>query len=200
VREILEREAAALGVELDANAIQKLEQYLALLNKWSRSTNVVGTTDPDELVRYHLVDSLAVLPHLGGARRLVDVGAGGGFPGAVLAAVRPDLEVTALEPIHKKHAFLSALRRELGLAGFTPLAERDEAHRAQAADRPYEAAVSRATWSVAEWLPRGALLVQSGGLVLGMEGREPAELPPGATRHPYRLGERTRAIILYRPG
>ena len=197
----LREEAARLGIGLGADVVERLDSYLKLLIKWSRTTNVVGTSDPDELVRFHLADSLAVLPHLEGARRLVDVGAGGGFPGAVLAAVRPDdLEVTALEPIHKKQAFLSALRRELGLVRFTPLAERDETHRARPDFRPYDAAVSRATWSVPEWLPRGAQLVVPGGLVLGMEGREQGALPAGAARHAYQLGERQRAIVVWRPG
>jgi 16S rRNA (guanine527-N7)-methyltransferase len=198
--ELLRAEASRLGVDVAPEVIDKLYKYLELLDKWARATNVVGTSNPEELVRFHLADSLALLPHLAGVERLVDVGSGGGFPGAVLAAARPDdLEVTALEPIHKKHAFLSALRRELGLSRFAPLAERDEVHRARPDFRPYDAAVSRATWPVPEWLPRGAILVRAGGLVVGMEGREQGELPAGATRHPYRLGERSRAIVLWRP-
>jgi 16S rRNA (guanine527-N7)-methyltransferase len=192
------REAGALGVPVSPDAAELLNEYVLLLNKWSASINLVGTAHPEDLVRYHLVDSLVLLPHLAGVKRLVDVGSGGGLPGAVLAAARPDLEVTALEPVHKKHAFLSALRRELGLARFTPLAERDDTHLSRSGFTPYEAAVSRATWSVPVWLERGAKLVVAGGLVLGMEGKEHLPLPAGAVRHPYRLGDRTRAIIVWR--
>ena len=193
--DILRADAAALGVELSDEAAAHFDKYLALLNRWSASVNLVGTRDPDEIARFHLADSLALLPHLGAARRVIDVGSGAGLPGAALAIARPDLEVTSLEPIHKKHAFLAAVRRELGLTGFTPLAERDEQHRA-AAFQPYDLAVSRATWAVPEWLGRGSLLVRPGGRVLGMEGREQHDLPPGAVRHPYQLGDRSRAVVV----
>lgn len=194
--EILRSDAAALGVDLSDEAAAHFDKYLALLNRWSASVNLVGTRDPDEIARFHLADSLAILPHLGGARRVVDVGSGAGLPGAALAIARPDLEVISLEPVHKKHAFLAAVRRELGLTGFTPLAERDEQHRSAAGFRPYDLAVSRATWAIPEWLERGVLLVRPGGRVLGMEGREQHDLPSGATRHPYQLGDRSRAIVV----
>ena len=90
------------------------------------------------------------------------------------------------------------MKRELKLDNFTALAERDEQHRARPDFQPFEAAVSRATWALPEWLERGALLVESGGLILGMEGRERDDLPAGATRHSYELGGRTRAIVLLR--
>lgn len=195
-REILRADAAALGVALTDETADHFDKYLALLNRWSASVNLVGTRDPEEIARFHLADSLALLPHLGGARRAIDVGSGAGLPGAALAIARPDLEVTALEPVHKKHAFLAAVRRELGLGNFTPLAERDEQHRAGAAFGPYDLAVSRATWAVPEWLERGARLVRPGGRVLAMEGRDRHELPAGATRHSYQLGDRARAVVV----
>ncbi len=194
--EILLADAAALGVLLPAGAPEHFHKYLALLNKWSASVNLVGTRDPDEIARFHVADSLALVPHMADVKRVVDVGAGAGLPGAVLAIARPDLEVTALEPIHKKHAFLAAVRRELGLTGFLPRAERDEQYRAAGDFRPNDAAVSRATWAVPEWLSRGAQLVRPGGRVLAMEGRDRHDLPAGATRHPYQLGDRTRSVIV----
>ena len=194
--DVLRTEAAALGVELTDEAAAHFDKYLTILNKWSASVNLVGTRDPDEVARLHVTDSLALLPHLGVAQHVVDVGSGAGLPGAALAIARPDLKITSLEPIHKKHAFLAAVRREIGLPGFTAIAERDEQHRAAADFRPYDLAVSRATWALPEWLVRGARLVRPGGRVLAMEGRDLHELPPGASRHPYELGDRTRAVVV----
>lgn len=194
--EILLADAAALGVELPVGAAAHFDKYLALLNKWSASVNLVGTRDSEEIARFHLADSLALVPYLAHARRVIDVGAGAGLPGAMIAIARPDLEVTALEPVHKKHAFLAAVRRELGLTSFVPLAERDEQHRVASGFVPHDAAVSRATWALPEWLARGSRLVRPGGRVLGMEGREQHELPAGAARHPYELGGRTRAVVV----
>ena len=197
--EILRADAAALGVPLSDEAAAHFDKYLALLNRWAASVSLVATREPGEIARFHLADSLALIPHIADARRVVDVGSGAGLPGAALAIARPELDVVALEPIHKKHAFLAAVRRELGLTGFTPLAERDEQHRAATDFRPYDLAVSRATWAVPEWLARGPKLVRPGGRVLGMEGREQHELPAGATRHPYKLGDRTRAVVVLDP-
>jgi 16S rRNA (guanine527-N7)-methyltransferase len=179
---------------------EKLANYLSLLRKWGRAVELVSARDLAAELENHVKDSLALLPHLPAeARRAVDVGSGGGFPGVVLAIARPELHVVLLEPVHKKWAFLRTARRELSLSNLEPLAQRDDDHLALPDFVPYDVAVSRATWAIPTWLARGARLVRPGGVVLGMEGREQHPLPAGATRHPYAAGGRTRAIILYRP-
>ncbi len=179
---------------------QQLVKFLTLLQKWTTVTNLVATTTtPRELVDLHLLDSLALVPHLSDARRIIAVGSGGGLPGVVLAVAEPTRTFIALEPIHKKHAFLAAARRELALTNFTALPERDDQHRARADFEPYDLAVSRAVFDPATWLARGAALVRPGGMVLAMEGRDPVALPDGATRHPYRLADRERAILAWTP-
>ncbi len=196
LRSLLERGAARLGVELPDEAALLVLKFLILLEKWNTRINLTGTRSDREIVERHLLDSMALLPHVpSDARGLVDVGSGAGLPGAVLAMFRPALSVTALEPIRKKHAFLAALRRELSLSNFDPLPQRVEAYRDSAAFAPFDVAVSRATWPVGEWLQIGATLVRPGGVVLGMEGADATDLPPDVTRHPYELGDRTRAII-----
>lgn len=185
------------GVELAPEAAEKLLAYAALLERWNRRISLVSFRSREELRDRHLVDSLALLPHIpAGASRLVDVGSGAGLPGAVLAVARPSLMVTALEPIHKKWAFLSAVRRELGLPNLDPRPVRLEDVPAAS---PYDVAVSRAVWPVPEWLARAAPLVTRGGRVLAMEGRVASQLPPGAERFPYRLGNRERAVVCWFP-
>lgn len=177
---------------------ERLARFVALALKWNRAIQFVATGDADELFARHVVDSLALAPYLEPGWRVVDVGAGGGFPAVVLAIARPDLAITALEPIHKKHAFLATAKRELGLEGFRPLAERDDVHRARPDFAPYDAATSRATFAVPEWLERGLELVRPGGLVVAMEGREQHALPAGTSRVAYPLGDRQRALLLRR--
>lgn len=192
----LRRGSAQLGIELADDQLQRLCNYLGLLEKWNKKINLVRARDPGELVTQHAVDCLAVVPHIPvDAARLIDVGSGAGLPGAIIAIMRPGIRVTVLEPIRKKHAFLATIRRELPVANFEPRAERLETHTAAPAFRPYDAAVSRATFSIPEWLERAARLVRPGGTVLAMEGAEKHALPAAATRHPYELGDRTRAII-----
>ena len=189
-------QAAALGIEISDLDHDRLRAFMALFLKWNARINLSAARTENDLAR-HVVDSLAVLPNLSTTRTLVDVGSGGGFPGVVLALVRPgNLHVVALEPIHKKHAFLSAVRRELDAANLEPRALRVEE---MDGDERFDAAVSRATFPLADWLQIGARLVGAGGLVLGMEGQEATDLPVGAIRLPYASGDRTRAIIAYRP-
>jgi 16S rRNA (guanine527-N7)-methyltransferase len=197
MRKLLAEGAAALGLELTAEQLETITKYLNLLNKWNRKINLTGTRDERELATHHAVDSLAVVGHVpAAAARLIDVGSGGGFPGAMIAIMQPHLRVTALEPNQKKHAFLATVRRELGLANLEPRPQRHEEHLGEPLFRPYDVAVSRATFAIPEWLERGRGLVRSGGLVVGMEGSEQHDLPTGAARHPYTLGDRTRAIIV----
>lgn len=193
--------SAVLGRALADGELGRLCEYLELLSRWNRKINLSGSREPEALAG-HVLDCLALVPHVpAGARRLVDVGSGAGLPGAVLAAVCPALEVTALEPVHKKHAFLATVRRELGLANLHPLAQRVEAHRDAAGFVAYDVAVSRATLALPEWLEVGASLVREGGVVLGMEGSEQHELPAGASRHAYEIpgSDRRRAVIAWAP-
>lgn len=186
-------------LEIPGEHLDKIRCYLELLLKWNQRINLTGTRDARVIAMHHVLDSLAVAPHVPSrARRAIDVGSGAGLPGALVAIVRPELELTALEPIHKKHAFLSTVRRELALTNLRPVSERLEQHVQAPVFRAYDIAMSRATFSVPEWLERARPLVGAGGLILAMEGAERHALPPETTRHPYQLRgapDRTRAIL-----
>jgi 16S rRNA (guanine527-N7)-methyltransferase len=172
---------------------------MALMQRWNAKINLTNIVRPDEVVAKHFLDSLAIVPHLGGVATLVDVGSGAGFPGAVVALVRPEIRVTLVESVQKKAAFLGALRRELGLA-FDVAAVRME----QVAPGGFDAAVSRATFAPAEWMVHGAPLVKRGGLLIAMLGRDRAAPPrtvgfSPARIVPYRLpGGEERALALVR--
>jgi 16S rRNA (guanine527-N7)-methyltransferase len=185
--------AAAVGTPLDDRIVAGLARYLDLLLLWNRRVNLTAVRDARAIVASHFVDSLAVVAAVPAqARTLVDVGAGAGFPGAVVALARPDLEVALVESIHKKAAFLETLRRELPLANVTVHARRAEELRLAV-----DVAVSRATWDLGEWLERGRAFVAPGGLVIGMEGVDQHDLPAGALRRPYPLAGRSRALVLF---
>jgi 16S rRNA (guanine(527)-N(7))-methyltransferase RsmG len=170
-----------------------LATFARELLRWNERINLTSARDLDDAMR-HIRDSAAVIPHIpADARRVLDVGSGGGLPAAIIAIQRPDLAVTALEPVHKKHAFLQHARRLL-CPNLDPRAERLEQHDG----RDYDAAISRATFALPEWLEMARPFVRPGGVVLGMEGADAVELPAGAERHPYDLDDRTRAIIVLR--
>ena len=97
------------------DALQQLSStFLDLFEKWNRSINLSAASTRTEL-QSHVEDSLHVVEHLRGAKRVLDVGSGGGFPVVVAAIALPDVSFTSLEPVHKKHAFLRTAARELAL-------------------------------------------------------------------------------------
>jgi 16S rRNA (guanine527-N7)-methyltransferase len=188
---MIERTLTALS--LDSSLAGNLSAFTALFEKWNRSINLSAASSRDEITE-HLVDSLHVVPHLRGAKRVLDVGSGGGFPVVVAAICLPDVSFTSLEPVHKKHAFLRTAARELGLRNLEPHAQRIEDHES----RDYDVAMSRATFDIVEWINTGLRYVNESGIVLGFEAVPRDDLPAGTERHPYSLGGKQRAIILAR--
>jgi len=172
--ETLASGARTLGIPLDDGAREKLARYADRLLAWNRKVNLTAITDPAGLAEKHLVDSLALLPEVGAAATLLDVGSGAGLPGIPLAIALPSLEVTCCDTVAKKVAFVKAVAAELDLrvrgvaarAGGDP--EREGLPRA-------EVVVSRAFADPARWLPLAARYLAPGGRVLATLGREADE-------------------------
>ncbi len=125
---LLDQGARRLGISLDHDVASRLSLYCDELERWNRRINLVARkTGRREMLEKHFLDSLTLLPLVDekGAT-LLDVGSGAGFPGLVLAAARPDLEVTLVEPRQKRVAFLRHVVRTLGLANVHIVARRLE--------------------------------------------------------------------------
>lgn len=194
----------ALGLTLPAEASERLLAYLALLAKWNRRYSLTALSQPQEAVSHHLLDSLAVLPHLAGAS-LLDVGSGGGQPGIPLAIARPDLAVTLLDSNGKKTAFLQQAAIELGLNNVEVVTARLEAFRPA---QGFACIVARAFAELATFVTLSRHLLAAHGRWLAMKGRrgeidgEIARLPAGVrVRSTERLsvpgvsGERHLVVI-----
>ncbi len=180
LRERLRTGALDLQVSLDGAQLDSFDRYLALLLQWNERINLTAVRDARGIVERHFLDSIAIVSALEGAKTLVDIGSGAGFPGAVAALCLPKLEVTCVDSIQKKIAFLQTLKREL-LSNLQPIAARDSELAAQG--RTFDAAVSRATWDPQEWLEHGAVLVNAGGVVIAMQAGETALTPPPTLTH-----------------
>jgi 16S rRNA (guanine527-N7)-methyltransferase len=170
---------AAMGLALDAAGQAKLVAYLRLIEKWNKVHNLTAVREPGQMVVLHLLDSLAVLPHVAGARSLLDVGTGAGLPGIPLAVARPDLAVTLLDSSHKKATFLRQAKAELGLANVEVACERVENWHPPAS---FDVVVSRAFAELADFVTQAGHLVAPGGAMLAMKGLHPfdeiARVPP----------------------
>ena len=192
--------ARELGAAIPESSYEALAQYASLVLEWGARINLTGARTPEALADDHLADALALLPHLPrGPFRFIDVGSGAGLPGVAIALLRQDASGVLLEPTRKKHSFLAHAIRALSLSDrLEARAERLEQHLAEGGRAAYDVAVSRAVWPASEWLSLGGPLLKPVGLLLGVEGRTAGELPPGAVRHSYRLGDRPRAVICWR--
>ncbi len=171
---------AALGLALPDGAEARLLAYLALLDKWNRVYNLTAVREIERMVSHHLLDSLAAVPFFQGEAAL-DVGSGGGLPGIPLAIARPDLQVTLIDSIAKKTAFLLQAKAELGLANLNVVTGRVEDFRPDAA---FDVITSRAFSDLKEFVTLTRHLLKPAGFWLAMKGLMPHEeivsLPPWA--------------------
>jgi 16S rRNA (guanine527-N7)-methyltransferase len=177
LRAKLEEGLAALGQDLPPETADRLLAYLALLGKWNKVHNLTAVRQPEDMVILHLLDSLAVLPHLRGPR-LLDVGTGGGLPGIPLALARPGWQVTLLDSNRKKTTFLRQAKAELGLDNVSILAGRVEEQ-----EGAYDQVISRAFSEIGTFVGLAGKLCAPGGQMVAMKGVYPREelqrLPEG---------------------
>jgi len=159
----------ALNLTLTQDVQKKLLGYLALMQKWNKVHNLTAVRDPEDMVTLHLLDSLAILPHIQG-KRILDVGSGGGLPGIPLALVRPDLLVTLLDSSHKKSTFQRQAKVELGLANLEVVCSRVEEYRPE---QKYDMVISRAFADLAEFVKLTSHLCAEGGVWMAMKGVYP---------------------------
>jgi len=167
----LARGLEEMGLHLDLATQSRLLSYVALMQKWNKVYNLTAVRDPEKMITQHLLDSLAVLPHIAG-RRVIDVGTGPGLPGIPLALANPALEVTLLDSNHKKTSFLRQACLELGLNNATVACERVEAWRPE---EKYDVVISRAFSDLAEFASLALHLCGDMGLMLAMKGIYPHE-------------------------
>lgn len=163
---------AEMGLVLDEPAAARFADYLRLIEKWNRVHNLTAVRETRQMVVLHLLDSLSLLPHLKGARTLLDVGTGAGLPGIPIALALPALEVTLLDSSHKKTTFLEQAKAELGLDNVAIACERVEQWRP---GRTFDVVVSRAFADLAEFVAQAHHLVAPEGRMLAMKGVYPFE-------------------------
>ncbi len=162
---------AALGLALPDGAEARLLAYLALLDKWNRVYNLTAVRDAERMVSHHLLDSLAAVPYFKG-EAVLDVGSGGGLPGIPLAIARPELQVTLIDSIAKKTAFLLQAKAELGLGNVSVVTSRVEDFRPEA---QFDVITSRAFSDLKEFVTLTRHLLKPGGRWLAMKGLMPHE-------------------------
>lgn len=163
---------AEMGLDVTPEQQVKLMAYLQLMHKWNAVYNLTSLRDPMQMVTHHLLDSLAAVPAFDGARNVLDVGAGGGLPGTVLAITRPDMKVAMIDTVHKKTAFLTQVKAELGLTNVT-------VHTMKVQDlvveEPFDVITSRAFADLSDFVNWSGHLLEQGGKFIALKGVAPSE-------------------------
>ena len=162
-----------LGLDLTPAQRDLLLRFLAMLGKWNQVYNLTAVRDPNEMLTQHLLDSLAVVEPLrrqvsGAPARLLDVGSGGGLPGAVIAICCPEVKVDCLDAVGKKAAFVQQVAAGLGLSNLRGVHGRVERVSAR-----YDVVSSRAFASLADFVNGSRQALAEQGVWLAMKGKRP---------------------------
>ncbi len=186
LREPLKAGADALSLSLTEAQVEQLLAYLALLAKWNAVYNLTAVRDPQQMLTQHLLDCMAALPAYAGAKRVLDVGSGGGLPGIVLAIwaqqAEPQMQVHMIDTVHKKTAFLTQVKAELELSNAEVHTGRVE----QLSDeKKFDVITSRAFAELKDFVEWSGHLLEEGGQMIALKGqaevsdKELAALPEG---------------------
>lgn len=187
LRQELQIGLQALELSLDDEQVDMLLAYLTLIEKWNKVYNLTAVREPTEMLTHHLLDSLAVVGPLlretdGRPVRLLDVGSGAGLPGVVIAIACPQIEVTCVDTVAKKAAFLRQVSAELGLVNLHGLHARVESLSRGRGEEGYDVVTSRALSSLSDFVQWSRSALQIGGMWMALKGKHPLEellaLPP----------------------
>ena len=181
LRPTLEQGIATLGLELTAAQIDLLLEFLALLQKWNKVYNLTAVRDPQEMLTHHLLDSLAAVAplqkHVQGLARaegartpLLDVGSGGGLPGVVFAICCPEIDVSCVDTVAKKAAFIQQAAASLKLRNLRGIHARVES-----LTGPYAVVSCRAFASLPDFTTWSRPALADDGVWFAMKGKHPAD-------------------------
>ncbi|WP_019429992.1 16S rRNA (guanine(527)-N(7))-methyltransferase RsmG [Limnohabitans sp. Rim47] len=165
----------ALGLDLSDDRQKLLLDYVALIQKWNKVYNLTALRDPADMLTHHLLDSLTAVAPLarhtqGQAIRVLDVGSGGGLPGVVLAICMPELNVTCVDTVAKKAAFVQQVAVSLKLPNLRGIHARVES-----LTDPYRVICSRAFASLPDFVTWSRSALAEGGVWMAMKGKHPQD-------------------------
>ena len=164
-----------LGLELSPSNITDLELFLQEMGRWNQVHNLTAIEGEKDSIRLHLIDSIAVLPVLrqflkGPSPKIADLGSGGGLPAIPIAIIQPGWQLSLIEAIRKKTAFLQHVRGKLKLKNIEVLCERVEDAAVQQPAQ-CDAVISRAFTNLARFLDLSLPFLKPDGLVFAMKAK-----------------------------
>jgi 16S rRNA (guanine527-N7)-methyltransferase len=168
-REQLVAGLQTLNLLADAEKVERLLAFIALIEKWNKAYNLTAIRKRTDMVSLHLLDSLAIVPYLHGAR-IIDIGTGAGLPGIPLAIYVPERHFVLLDSNQKKTRFVQQAVLELKLKNVEVLHSRAEDYRPE---QPFDTVLARAFAALPEIVQATRHLLAQHGILLAMKGRPP---------------------------
>ena len=170
---VLKSGVAELGLDLSEAQFEQLLGYLALIQKWNKVYNLTAVRDPQEMLTHHLLDSLTAVAPLvrytgGRPAKVLDVGSGGGLPGIVLAICRPELDVSCVDTVGKKAAFIQQVAASLKLPNLHGVHARVET-----LSGPFDVICCRAFASLPDFVSWSRAALAEQGVWMAMKGKHP---------------------------
>lgn len=187
-RLLLQNACKQIGLALNAQQIDCIEQYIQLLQKWNKIYNLTAIRNPQAMLKQHILDCLAVVPPLMQqiekytihTQRILDVGSGGGLPGVLLAICLSDWQIDCVDTVGKKAAFIQQVAASLGLKNLRGIHARVE-NLAQNQTEPYGVICARAFASLSDFVTGSQAVLHPNGLFMALKGKYPedeiAQLP-----------------------
>jgi len=186
------------GLELDSRQLSQIQTYLDLLLRWNKRINLTAVRRPEECITRHFGESLYLGRWVELKGRLLDIGSGAGFPGLALKIPSPDLEVTLLEPVAKKRAFLKEVIRAIRLSNVDVRSERLDEWVNDCGQVRMDLVTARAVANPGEIIPLAVRCLKPGGTIClwttrvdwqqalsaghAIEWREPIPMPLSESR------------------
>ncbi len=173
-RQLLIKGLHELGISFSEEQVRAFMTYLAELKKWNRAYNLTALKTDEDIVIRHFLDSLLYLKALPeGTIKLADAGAGAGFPGIPIKIVRPEIDLTLIDSSRKKIAFLRHVVRAINLSSTMVVEERLE-NLGEGHEKTFDVIVSRATFSIKEFLGAACPYVRKDGRLVLSKGPKAA--------------------------
>jgi len=171
-RKRLDDGAKELGVELDESQVEMLWRYGCMLRAHNVHVNLTSIISPEGILTLHMLDSLSLAAHLGAARRIIDVGTGGGFPGVPLAVAFPQREFTLIDGTQKKIRFVAESVAALDIRNVQAVPARAESFQGE---KNFDVVIARAVGAMVDLLHNAGKLLAPHGRLLAMKGRSPED-------------------------
>ncbi len=168
-RHILQTGLEQLELDVTESQVELLLAFVSLIEKWNKAYNLTAIRQRDDILRLHILDSLAILPCVTG-QKIIDVGTGAGLPGIPLAILMPDVQFTLVDSNSKKTRFVQQAVLELHIKNITVVHGRVET---LGYEGEYDAVLSRAFASLKDIMKLTEYLLQPEGVLIAMKGQQP---------------------------